>query len=124
MWMMVLVLAMLMFVSVAVTVIRTVTEVVAALGLSEQNGLVHISVHAPSLHVVVGVTWVVRHRWVTWFVSLRREKCMVNLLKVGLHPVVWSDHRRIAHRPIVEIRIAAHRVAVMTSEGAVPHFLC
>ena len=121
---MVLMLAVLMLVSVAVTVIRTVTEVVAALGLGEQNGLVHVSVHAPSLHGVVGVTRVERNGWVTWFEALRREKCMVNLLKVGLHSVVWSDHRRVAHRPIVEVRIATHRVVVMTSEGAVPHFLC
>ena len=112
--------------SVGVTVICTVTEVVAALRPGEEHGLVHVLGHALAFHVVVGMARVVRRGRVSVFVSLRREKCMVNLLKVGLHSVVGSNHRRrwVAHGAIVVIRIATHPMAVVClSEWAVSHLL-
>ena len=112
--------------SVGVTVICTVTEVVAALRSGEEHGLVHVLGHALAFHVFVGMAWVVRWGRVSVVVALRREKGMMNLLKVGLHSVVGSNHRRrwVAHGAIVVIRIATHPMAVVClSEWAVSHLL-
>lgn len=123
----VLLLAVWLLRCVAMTVICTVTVVVAALRSSHKHGLVHVFRHALAFHVVVRMAWVVRRGRVSVvLVLLRREKGMVNLLKVGLHSVVWSDHRRwcVAHRAIVVVRIATHPMAVIClSEWAVSHLL-
>ena len=121
-----LLLAVWVFRPVGVTVICTVTVVVAAWGSSEHHGLIHVLGHALAFHVLVGMAWVVRWGRVRVLVSLRREKGMMNLLKVGLNSVVRSNHRRrsVAHRAIVEVRIATHPMAVIClSVRAVSHLL-
>ena len=79
---MLMLMLVLVFMTVVITVIATVTITAAALRLSQQDWLVYVTVHALTLHVVMGMAWVMRCVRVTRFVSLRREKGMVNLLKV------------------------------------------
>ena len=105
-------------------VVPTVAITTTASRLGDQVGLVHVTFHTPTLHMFMVVVLVMRRVGVTRFVSLRREKCMVNLLVARLHLVIWVDYRRVSHLTIVVVRCATQSMAVMSGlKGACLHFL-